>query len=135
MLWNGSYVLDGAHRAQSWDTLRFRIKPECPVKPIFPFFILFSFFSQILASSQESAWDGDPGRSSQVPRLHPDCGRAAESRQEDAPVFSSSLIQGATGHSLCAGTPEVSVSAGSQEALISSQAKESPFCSYLLLRA
>lgn len=132
MLWDGSCVLNGAHRAQSWDTLRFRIKPECPVKPIFPFFI-FSFFSQILASSQESAWDGDPGRSSQVPRLHPDCGQAAESRQEDAPVFSSSLIQGATGHRLCAGIPEVS--AGSQEALISSQAKESPFCSYLLLRA
>lgn len=101
MLWDGSCVLNGAHRAQSWDTLRFRIKPECPVKPIFPFFILFSFFSQILASSQESAWDGDPGRSSQVPRLHPDCGQAAESRQEDAPVFSSSLIQGATGHRLC----------------------------------
>lgn len=133
MLSDGSCVLDGTRRAQSWDTLRFRIKPECLVKPIFPFFILFFFFSQILASSQESAWDGGPGRSSQVPRLHPDCGRAAESRQEDMSVFCSSLIQGAAGHRLCAEIPEVS--AGSQEAVTSSQATESPFCSYLLLRA
>ena len=133
VLRDGSCLLDGAHGAQSWDTLRFRIKPECPVKPILPLIILFFFFSQILASSQESARDWGPGRSSPVPWLHPDCGQGAKSRQEDAPVFSPSLIQGDPGHRLCAGVPEVS--AGSQGALTSSQATESPFCSYLLLQA
>lgn len=44
VLWDGSCLLDGAHGAQSWDTLRFRIKPECPVKPILPFLFCFSSF-------------------------------------------------------------------------------------------
>lgn len=99
------------------------------MKPIFPFFFFLFCFSSFpnsgILTGVSLGWRPRKELTGS-PDFHPDCGRAAESRQEDTPVFSSSLVQGVAGHRLCAEIPEVS--AGSQEA-VTSQATESPFCS------